>query len=305
MIKNSGKFGRQQTLKKEVVVKGIGTHTGEEVSVSLKPAGVDFGIQFSKNGSDSVKAAADNIFAFMGCTVVGTQEDNIKTIEHLMATFNAMKIDNCLVEVSAGEIPIFDGSAKTWVDAILEAGVEVQDKPRKVLRVLKRVEVVDEKTGSKVSLEPVSDNVEDLELDVIVDFTFSGEQGAEHILMEESFVKEVAFARTFIERKTYEQLKSAGLVVGAVKAVDAFFDGKAETISVGVGIEEGGEILNPEGLRDEKEFARHKMLDSIGDLYSLGYQIIGKYVGYKPGHTLNNLLCKKLMEDSSNFEIIE
>jgi UDP-3-O-[3-hydroxymyristoyl] N-acetylglucosamine deacetylase len=123
--------------------------------------------------------------------------------------------------------------------------------------------------------------------------------------MEESFVKEVAFARTFIERKTYEQLKSAGLVVGAVKAVDAFFDRKAETISVGVGIEEGGEILNPEGLRDEKEFARHKMLDSIGDLYSLGYQIIGKYVGYKPGHTLNNLLCKKLMEDSSNFEIIE
>lgn len=304
MVKNSGKFGMQQTLKKEVVVKGIGTHTGEEVVVTLKPADVDFGIRFSKNNSEPIKASANNIFAFMGCTVVGIQDDNVKTIEHLMATFNAMKIDNCLVEVSAGEVPIFDGSAKTWVDAVLEVGIEKQDKARKVLRVLKKVEVVDDKTGSKVILEPLKDGVEDLELDVTVDFSFTGEQGTEHILMEESFVKEVAFARTFIERKTYEQLKGAGLVKGAVKAVDAFFNGDAKTISVGVGIESDGEILNPEGLRDDKEFARHKMLDSIGDIYSLGYQVIGKYIGYKPGHTLNNLLCKKLMEDDSNFEIL-
>jgi UDP-3-O-[3-hydroxymyristoyl] N-acetylglucosamine deacetylase len=286
---------RQKTLKNVIRATGVGLHTGEKIYLTLRPAAVDSGIIFVRVDTDpTVEIPA--LTEFVGNTTLATtisrDGQNISTVEHLMSAFSGLGIDNAYVEVSGPEMPIMDGSAATFVFLIQSAGIEDQNALKKFIRIKKEVRVNDEESsrsynqsatirpydGFKVSHTIVYDNAVIKEQQATVDFSMT------------SFVKEVSRARTFGLMQEFEHLRERNLAQGG-------------SLDNAVVVDEY-RILNDDGLRHEDEFVRHKILDAIGDMYLLGYSLIGEFVGYKSGHTENHALRKKLLRQADAWEII-
>lgn len=276
--------GRQCTLESTTVFAGIGVHSGERVRVVLRPASVNQGIVFVRTdvtGRDNrIAALSDRVSS----TQLNTEIRNasgvaVSTIEHLMAAFSALGVDNAVVELDGAEVPIMDGSALPFVRFIDQAGVREQDAPRRAIEILEPIEVL--RGDKRAALLPAPHFEVAFELDYSGASAAIGCQAIDLVLTEASFRAELATARTFGFLHEIQQLQAMGL-------------GKGASLDNAVGLD-GDRIMNPEGLRIEREFVRHKAMDAIGDLYTLGAPILGRFESRKGGHALNNLLCRELL----------
>ena len=255
----------------------------------LRPAPIDTGIVFCRSdlpGNPAVPAHALNVSNTTMATVIEKDGVRVSTVEHLMAAFAGLGVDNAFVDVSAEEVPIMDGSAGTFVFLIQSAGLDEQPAAKKYIRVLKRVEL--EQGDKKVRLEPFNG----FKVGFAIEFShpvFDATRSTVEVdFGEVSFVREMARARTFGFTQDVEMMRARGLGRGGsldnVVVIDDF------------------RVLNAEGLRMEGEFVMHKALDAVGDLYMLGRPLIGAFHGHKSGHALNNLLLRKLLADQTAWE---
>ena len=281
---------KQKTIKDNVELEGIGLHNGIKVKLSLKPAPANSGIKFKRidvdNGKNIIEANYNNVNSPVLCTKIQNSEGvSISTIEHLMAAFYGEGIDNVLVEINAPEVPIMDGSSEPFVSLIECAGVVEQSAPRRVIRILKPVNV--EVGDSQATLMPADRPSLDVEIDF--DSAFISNQALSIGLVNGSFCKELARARTFGFLHEVEQMRAAGLAKG----------GSLENAVV---VSQDG-VLNDGGLRFDDEFVRHKMLDAVGDLYLAGGHIIGQFSGIRSGHAINNALLRALFADSEAWTV--
>ena len=282
---------RQRTLKNVIKATGVGLHTGKKVYLTLKPAPVDTGIVFSRVDIDPVvqiPALAENVGDTTLSSTLMKGDVRISTVEHLMSAMSGLGIDNAYVDVSAPEVPIMDGSAGPFVFLIQSAGIEEQNAAKKYIRITKELTV--EQGDKKVSLKPFNGFKVGYTLlyDHPVHRKFT--KAASVDFSSTSFVKEVSRARTFGIMHEFEELRNRNLALGA--SMD-------NAIAVG-----DYRVLNEDGLRYEDEFVKHKILDSIGDLYLLGKTLIGEFQGYKSGHALNNALLRLLIASEDCWEIV-
>lgn len=281
----------QTTLVKPFKIEGIGLHSGKVFSANILPAPVDTGIRFKRTDvpyCDFTRITPYNVASTQLATTINCGELPISTIEHLMSSLYGLGIDNAYVEVSGPEIPILDGSAAPIVNAILESGIRVQDRPRKYLKVTRPVSMgLDGKT---VEIVPSDGFRITFELDY--PHPVIGRQVFSYNYSSETFPSEIAIARTFGFKRDVEALRAMGLAKG----------GSLENAIV-IGDEEG--VLNPEGLRAEDEFVRHKILDMFGDLSLIGYRLEGDIIAVKSGHQVNNVFARTLLEATNSYEIIE
>jgi UDP-3-O-[3-hydroxymyristoyl] N-acetylglucosamine deacetylase len=284
-------FGRQTTLADRVVVSGRGVHSNAPASLVLNPAPVDTGVVFHvcrPDGRDAlVEANWRNVSMTELCTVIGDDKGSIATIEHLLAALSGLCVDNVIIEVDGPETPIMDGSAAAFVEAIDQVGVISQQAARRYLRVLKPVRVESGRAFSE--LRPAK---EGFRLEVEIDFPtpLIGRQKFEMDLEPGNFRRQVSRARTFGFVSQVEELWKRGFALGSSLENSVALDGER--------------ILNPEGLRYENEFVRHKMLDAVGDLALAGAPILGVYASYCGGHRMNHNVLKALFEDASNYEFV-
>ena len=279
---------RQRTIAKRVELVGIGLHKGVPVKMVLEPAAENSGIVFyRKDKNVYIKLHSENVVDTKMATVIGKNGVVISTIEHLMSAVYSYGIDNLLIILDNDEVPIMDGSAISYCLLLDEAGILEQEAAKRVLKITKEISV---ESGKKyVTLRPHTSFV----LDFTIDFAHPV-IGKEHRRFEFStaaYVQEIAKARTFGFLKEVQYLRSIGLARGG-------------SLDNAIVLDEQ-KILNPEGLRFEDEFVRHKILDAIGDLSLLGYPIMGEYEAYAASHELNHKLTLELLKDNTNYEIIE
>ena len=282
---------RQRTLKNIIRASGVGLHTGKQIYLTLRPAPVDTCIIFSRVDISpvvSIAAKASNV----GETTLSTTlvKDNVKisTVEHLMSAMCGLGIDNAYVDVSGAEVPIMDGSAGPFVFLIQSAGIEEQEKAKKFIKINKPLTL--DQDGKSVSLEPFDGFKVSYTLLYDHPVYKSHTTSASIDFSSTSFVKEVSRARTFGFMHEFEELRDRNLALGA---------SMENAIAVG-----DYKVLNEDGLRYEDEFVKHKILDSIGDLYLLGNSLIGEFKGYKSGHALNNALLRMLEVNKDAWEIV-
>lgn len=282
----------QTTLASEVTLTGTGVHTGAPVSITLVPAEAGTGIRFLLPGDDDsgieLPATFEAISNVTMCTMLSDGNGAaVATVEHLLAALRGLSVDNVLVEMDSGEVPIMDGSSEAFVDAIDEAGIRELDAPRRFIKVLKPVRVQDGHALGELS--PYNG----FRLDVTIEFDSApiGEQQIEIELNPGSFRAELSRARTFGFMKDVEGLWAAGLALGA---------SLENTIALG-----DDRIINPEGLRYRDEFVRHKALDAVGDLALAGAPILGAYRSRRGGHRLNSLVLKALFADAEAWTVVE
>ena len=290
MIDINPNNSNQQTIKNEILLAGIGLHSGKQVELQLKPAEIDNGIKFIR--TDKIKDNVINaVWSNVTETVLSTTISNkgglkISTIEHLMSALSGLHIDNLNIYINAPEVPIMDGSSRPFVDAIEDTGIKIQSKKRKILNVKKVIEV--KNNDSSVKIIPNKQFSIDFEIDFPSQLV--SKQSCQLQLINGNYKSDIAAARTFGFEKDVEHLRSNGLALGG--SLD-------NAVVVGE-----RKILNKDGLRYNDEFVRHKILDSIGDLYLAGSPIKGYFYGNKSGHYLNNQLLRKLFSDKSNYEYI-
>ena len=288
------KQSQQTTLRAAITLSGAGVHSGDEVRLILHPAEADHGIAFLRTGLSGgfdrlIDARHIAVTATELCTVIGDRESGaVATIEHLMAAFTGLGVDNVLVEIDGPEVPIMDGSAAPFIDAIDQVGVASLNASRRYLKVLKAVRV----TQGKGFAELVP-NERAFRLDVEIDFPTPviGRQRKTVDLTASVFRRDISRARTFGFMRDVEKLWSAGFALGA---------SLENTVAIG----ENG-IINPEGLRYGDEFVRHKILDAIGDLSLAGLPLLGTYRSYCGGHRLNFAVLEALFSNRSNYAIVE
>ncbi|MCY4044512.1 MAG: UDP-3-O-acyl-N-acetylglucosamine deacetylase [Cellvibrionales bacterium] len=282
---------RQRTLRNPIRATGIGLHTGEKVYLSLKPAPVDKGIVFRRVDLDPVveiKALAENVGDTSLATTLTKGDVCVSTVEHLLSAMAGLGIDNAYVDVSAGELPIMDGSAGPFVFLIQSAGIQEQDAPKKFIRIKKSLTV---KQGDKVaSLHPFDGFKVSFTIDFDHPVFTSRKSTAEIDFSTTSFVKEISRARTFGFMHEFEYLRSKGLVRGGS------FDNAI--------VVDDYKVVNEDGLRYDDEFVKHKVLDAIGDLYLLGNSLIGEFKAYKSGHALNNAVLRELISRKDAWEVV-
>jgi len=282
---------KQRTLKNAIRATGVGLHTGDKVYLTLRPAAPDTGIVFRRVDLDhpvDIQAAPQHVGDARLSSTLERDGVRVATVEHLMAAFAGLGIDNAYVDLSAPEVPIMDGSAGPFVFLLQSAGIVEQQALKKFIRIKKRVEVRD---GDKwVRFEPYHG----FKLDFTIDFSHPvfehSSQSVSIDFAENSFVKEVSRARTFGFMHEVEALRAAGLARGG-------------SLDNAVVLDEY-RILNGDGLRYEDEFVRHKVLDAIGDLYLLGHPLVGAFSAYKSGHALNNRLLRALLADAAAWEYV-
>ncbi len=283
---------KQRTLKNTIRATGVGLHTGQKIYLTLKPAGIDAGIVFRRVDLDPVveiPAKAENVGDTTLSTTLVKGDVRVSTVEHLLSAMAGMGIDNAIVEVSAAEVPIMDGSAGPFVFLIQSAGIEDQPAAKKFIRIKRPVTVTDgDKTAKFVPFDGFKVAFS-IEFDHPV-FEHSRTLDAEVDFSSTSFVKEVSRARTFGFMHDIEHLRSKGLAKG----------GSVDNASV---VDEY-RILNGDGLRYEDEFVKHKILDAIGDLYLLGNSLIGEFQACKSGHALNNRSLRQLIAEKDAWEVV-
>ena len=279
---------RQTTIAKKVHNVGIGLHKGEPIRLTLEPLEAGSGIVFYRSDLGiSFKAEPKNVINTQMATVVGNEKGYISTIEHLMSAINAYGIDNIRIIVDANEIPVMDGSSASFCMLLDEAGVRELDANKKALIIKRAVEI---REGDKlVRLSPSKSP----KFDYTIKFSHPL-IGTQHHVFEfskKAYLKEISRARTFGFLKDVQALRSMGLALG----------GSLENAVV---IDEN-KILNPEGLRFENEFVRHKILDAIGDLALVGAPILGDYTAFAGSHDLNHKLTLAVLADAKNFELVD
>jgi UDP-3-O-[3-hydroxymyristoyl] N-acetylglucosamine deacetylase len=284
----------QRTLKKTVAFSGIGLHTGREASVKILPSAANTGITFVRKdlpGSPEIKALASNVVDTAYATTIGDRGATVATVEHLMAAFYGLGVDNAVVEVSGPEVPIMDGSAVAFVELIEAAGLRELDSPRKRL-VIKRATKVSDGDRHLLALPPEDDGLS-LSIDYSIDFAHSllTRQSFSGSLSGNAFKTELGSARTFGFLRDVETMRANGLAKGG-------------SLSNAVVIADS-EILNAEGLRYPDEFVRHKVLDLMGDLALAGMPVVGRIVARRSGHSLNLSLVKELARRPGRCEVLD
>jgi UDP-3-O-[3-hydroxymyristoyl] N-acetylglucosamine deacetylase len=279
----------QRTLAKEVKVTGIGLHSGKKVTMRLIPQNTDFGIQFIRtdiSNAQPMKANALTVGTTENATTLGSGAEAVHTVEHLLGTFYGLGINNVLIEIDGPEVPIMDGSGASFVFLLKETGIKNLNKVKKFLVILDTVRV--EKDGKWAQFEPHSNLLIDSTIVFAHPAIKTQRFGFEFSC--ENFINDIARARTFGFAKDVDMLKRKGLIKGGSLDNAIVLDDY--------------KVMNTEGLRFHNEFVRHKILDTIGDISLLGYEIAGKITTYKSGHNLHNLLCRKLLETPSAYEIV-
>ena len=277
----------QKTIKEIIDLKGIGLHNGVEVNLTIKPAKPNTGIVFKRidlGKNNEIHANYKNVIEPILCTKIKNESGaSISTVEHLMAAFYGEGIDNAFVEVDASEIPIMDGSAVDFVDAIRSVGIDEQTEIRKFIRVLKKVEIQD---GEKfISIEP-------LNKDLIIDFELVYNNPLirtrrKEFKLSNDDLSQIYNSRTFCLYEDIDKIKKSGLAKG----------GSLENAIV----VQGDKILNEDGLRNRHEFVYHKILDCLGDIMLSGNRIFGHIKTSRGGHALTNKLLRKFFSEKSNW----
>jgi UDP-3-O-[3-hydroxymyristoyl] N-acetylglucosamine deacetylase len=282
---------KQRTLRQLARTVGIGLHSGTKVELVLRPAAAETGIVFRRVDLDppvEIKLTPEAVVDTRMATTIGRDNVRIATIEHLMSALAGLGIDNCYIDVDAPEIPIMDGSASSFVFLLQAAGVEELNAPKKFVRVLRSVEIVD---GDKwARLEPHFG----YRLSFSIDFSHpaidSTEQVVEVDFARDSYIQQVSRARTFGFVNEVEALRAAGLAMGG-------------TFENAIVMDEY-RVLNTDGLRAGDEFAKHKILDAIGDLSALGRPLMASYSAHKSGHAINNRLLRALLADAAAYDLV-
>ena len=280
---------QQRTLKTVTKAVGVGLHSGQRVELTLRPAQPDTGIVFRRSDLPSgaeVRARAEHVAdTTLGTTLVDG-EARVSTVEHLLSAFAGLGIDNAIVELSAPEVPIMDGSAGPFVFLLQSAGIDEQRAPKHFVRIKKPLRVTDGDKWARFS--PFDGFKVNFEIEFNHPIFKRRAQRASMDFSTTSFLKEVSRARTFGFMRDLEMLRARNLALGGnldnAIVLDDF------------------RVLNEDGLRYEDEFVKHKILDAIGDLYLLGHGLIGEFSGYKSGHALNNKLLRSLLADPSTWE---
>ena len=281
----------QKTIKKSIKFQGVGLHSGKIANICLKRSDPDTGIIFKRidlKNNNLVYPNFNNVSNTSLNTTVSNQYGvKVSTIEHLMGALFGLGIDNVLIEIDSEEVPILDGSAKEFINKILSNDFEISDKPIKVIKINKRVEFKD---GDKfISIGPSK-----LSLDIDFELKYKNEvigNQRNSVKVYEDDLRDIYNSRTYCLFEDIEMIKKNGLAKG----------GSLENAIV----VKGKEILNPEGLRNPKEFVNHKILDCIGDLYTTGYRLVASIKCSQGGHYLTNKLLRKIFENNENFSILE
>jgi UDP-3-O-[3-hydroxymyristoyl] N-acetylglucosamine deacetylase len=284
--------GRQTTIENDIVLSGIGVHSGQEVSVILHPAEADTGWVFLVPNDARRLSRIPADFRWVSnvtlCTVLSDGKGaSVSTVEHLLAALRGMNIDNVEIEIEGGELPILDGSAAPFVEAIDEVGIRVLDDARRYIKILKPIRY--EEGHSLAELRPYNGSRFDVEIDFASQLI--GRQRMDIDLTPHVFRHEICRARTFGFVKDVQQLWAVGRALGS-----------SLENSVALGDDR---ILNPEGLRFPDEFVRHKTLDAVGDLALAGAPILGSFRSVRGGHRINTLMVKALYENRSSWTYVE
>ena len=283
------KNSRQFTLNKIINFSGVGVHNGRAVSMSVEPADVNTGIVFIRTDVKSnniIKAVIENIFDSNLCTKIKNKHDvSVSTIEHLMAALNALSIDNAIIKINNSELPALDGSSYEYVKKMLKSGIKSQSADKSYIKVLRKIKVNDGKRY--ISISPSNQ----LTINISIDYpdTIIGNSKFYYSHSRENFINQLSEARTYAFFEDIEKMRIAGLAIGGnlnnALVVDKY------------------KVLNPDGLRFEKEFVKHKTLDCIGDFYLLGMQLVGEVNCFAPGHKLNQMFVKEILKDKKNYVI--
>ena len=283
---------QQHSIRNSISASGVGLHTGKPLTVNLYPAEPNTGLILRRTDGKApvdIPLKADLVTDTRLSTAVAVDGVEVSTVEHLMSALWGMGIDNAIIEIDGPEIPIMDGSASPFVFLIQSAGLAEQNAPRQYMRVLKPIEVRNDPDGSWVRLEPY-DGFK-LSFTLVYNHPVMAEHGKEFTvdLTEQCYIREISRARTFGFMQDIENMQASNKALGAslVNAV-ALDDSR---------------VLNQGGLRQQNEFARHKVLDAIGDLYLTGHPLLAHFTGYKSGHRLNNALVRKLLATSDSWEL--
>ena len=280
----------QKTIRKRAVVNGIGIHSGDPCTLTFRPAPPDTGVYFIRSdlpGSPSLKVSARNVNATSHQTTIGGEKFSVATIEHCVSALSALRIDNIFIELDGPEIPICDGSASAFLNALLDVGIVEQDQPRKYCYITEPIYFSEgEKHAYVVPYHG-------LRVTVTIDFPHPkiGKQTVDLDVNEQSFGRDIANARTFGFLKDVEALQARGLAKGGSLENCIVLDGEA--------------VVNPEGLRWVDEFVRHKALDALGDLVTLEMPLMGHVVVYNAGHDVMNKLVKKIWDSPKSFRHVE
>ena len=281
----------QKTLSKKISLSGIGIHTGTKVNINILPANPNSGIIFKRTDlqkNNLVFANYSNVVDTTLCTTISNEYGTkVSTIEHLMGAFYGIGIDNALIEIDSQEVPILDGSAKIFINAINEIGLRFSDQPIKIIKINKSIKIQD---GEKYISLDKSNISGDIEFELKYNSKIIQNQKNKINIFEDN-LDEIFNSRTFCLYEDIEKLKKLNL-------------GKGGSLENAIVIKDN-KILNIDGLRNAKEFVNHKILDCMGDLFLSGYKIIGSLKCSQGGHKLTNQLLRKLFADKSNYSLIE
>lgn len=282
---------QQVTLSKPVSCYGIGVHSGKRTQLTIEPIKENTGIIFVRTDISSennyIEAKYYNVSdTLLSTTISNSNKIQISTIEHIMAALWGCGIDNAIIKIDGPEVPIMDGSSKPFVFMIECAGKKLQNAPKKYLKILKEV------TAAHKDCELICSPSDHIKIDLTIDFN-SKAIGRQSLVFskQESFNDNIADARTFGFTKDVDYLQSKGLALGA-------------SFENAIGIDDQDKVLNPDGLRYQDEFVRHKLLDLFGDLYTSGNNIISSINGYKTSHALNNELLHRIFSDSTSHKFV-
>ena len=281
----------QKTILKQIEFKGIGLHSGLESRIKIIPADENEGINFKRTDLEQnniIKANFENVSSAKLCTTIQNNfKVNVSTVEHLLAALYITGIDNAVIEINAPEVPIMDGSSKEFVETILKTGIKEQKIKRKYLKILKKFEIKDNEKF--ISIEP-NENGLNVDFELVYSNNVIGKQ-RNQINFSDKELSNVYTSRTFCLFEDVEKIKKIGLAKG----------GSLDNAIV----VKDNEILNSTGLRNNKEFVNHKILDLAGDFLLSGYRMLGSVTCVQGGHSLSNLFLKTLLKDRSNYSMIE
>lgn len=283
---------KQFTLKHTASISGIGLHTGKTVTLVFHPAPENTGILFKRIDLDPtvvIPATTSYVSDTRLNTCLANENAYISTVEHLLSAIAGLRIDNLYIEIDAPEIPIMDGSAWPFVQLFLSTGLAAQDAKKQILRVLRKITV--EEGDKSASLVPFEGFKVSMSIDFDHPAILQTQQSLQLDFAQDSYAEEISTARTFGFLSEYEYLRQNNLGLGA---------SLENTIVLN-----DTEILNKEGLRNNAEFVKHKILDAIGDLRLLGYNLFAEFIGYKSGHALNHRLRQAVLEDSGAWELTD
>ena len=281
----------QKTIKNSFTLEGIGLHTGKQVVMTAKPAEPNFGIVFKRVDLLKDNLVVPNVYNVSNasyCTTITNDNGiSVSTIEHLMGALYGIGIDNALIEIDNQEVPILDGSAKIFVEKVLNVGIEVSDTPIKIIKIEKEIEL--SLNGKNIKIKPSKLSL-DIDFEIKYTNPLIGTQ-RNSIDVYKSNLEDIYSSRTFCLFEDVEKLRSNNLALG----------GSLDNAIV----VKDNEVLNKEKLRNDKEFVNHKILDCMGDLYLSGYKILGTLICSQGGHMLTNQLLRKVFDNNSNFSLLE